>query len=318
MLDITIERIRCSAPLLRSVAVLSLLLGSSGCLFLSPDDPEAGLRIEMIARVDDSGALGRAAVDPAVVLASEGLTARAQLFRTAPESETVVPVTSVPLLVGPLVDGERTVSGLLEFNAGPVGSTYRLVAELLYLGLDAPAPDTLNPAGDWFGEIAFEAGSLNVQVPSLTFTPAATANTFTGQIRLTHPSLNAQQIPTVNLTGVVFEPATGRVTMSYVAPELVQWDESTEELEVIEVRFEGRFAPVVAFSGEQAFDLAPVSEVVTLELTSAEHEPIEIGQRIDGSLRVSVHENDGTNGPGATILSESGSVSIFRVQPSRR
>lgn len=295
------------------------LLGTSGCLFLSPDDESAGVRIEMIARAEREGVLAKAAVDPIEVLASDELTGRAILSRTAPNSDAVESI-EFPLTVGPLVAGERTVTGVVDFNLGPVGSTYALQAELLYLGVEqAGTPDALNPAGSWQGEIGFDAGDLNVQVESMSLLPTGTPNTFSGFIRLTHPSLDNQEIPSVALSGVVFDPATGSIDMSYLAPELVQWDESTAELEVIRVRFDGQFAPTVAFVRDPQesleVDLTPGGGVIEVELVPVPG-GIVIGRRIVGTLQVSVHENDGSGQPGAVILAEEGSVVVTRPAPA--
>ena len=297
-------------------AIGLLLLTTSGCLFLSPDDESAGLRIEMIARAEPSGALARAVVDPVDVLATEGLIGRATLSRTAPDASSVETVR-FPLVIGPLVNGEREVTGVLDFNLGPVGSTYALQAELLYLGLElAGTDDELDPAGDWQGEIGFEAGNLQVQVESLTLVATATPNVFNGSIRLTHPSLDTEQIPSVTLSGVVFDPTTGSIQMSYLAPELVQWDVSSDAFEVIQVSFDGAFAPVVAFerdpAGTLAVDLTPGSGVIEVELVP-NPAGIVVGQRIVGTLQVTVHENDGDDGPGAVILGESGAVAVTRI-----
>lgn len=321
MMDIEFaRRVRALRSGCRMVVLGLALTSLGGCLFLTPDDENAGLRIEMIARSERDAPLAKRAVDPAVVLASDGLIGRGTLARTSP-GVTEVETTQFPLTVGPLVDGEREVTGILDFDLGPVGSTYSLQAELLFLGTEITAAgDRLDPAGNWQGEIGFDAGDLQVQVEQLTLVATATPNVYNGTIRLTHPSLDTQEIPSVSLSGVVFDPATGSISLSYLAPELVQWDESTEEFEVIQVSFDGSFAPTVAFvrnpNEGDAIDLVPGGGVIEVELVPVPG-GIVIGRRIVGTLQVAVHENNGSGGPGALILGESGAVAVSRVVPVR-
>ena len=302
-----------------SLALLLLALGVpsllGGCLFLEPDRDTAGLRVEMIARAHPEEGLARAVVDPADVLASDELSAQARLFRTAPDAEGVELVRIVPLELGPFdpTDSSRRVSGTLDFDLGPVGSTYRLEAVILYLGTDlVGTPDELDPVGTWSGDISFDAGDLNVAIRELVLAATADPDRYDGTIRLFHPSLSSD-LPAVPFSDLVYDPSDGSMEMQYTAPELVEWDETNDSLEVIRVRFRAAYVPEVAFEGDVPVD--PQGPETTIELELAPLTPFEPGRRIAGELQVGVFENAGTNTApvaGALLLEETGEVSLRR------
>ncbi len=284
-------KITLDSPRPRRVCVLLLLLAvtaSSGCLFLSPDDDDAGLQLYMVARAPQT--LERAdCFTPEQILSDDrpgALIGVAQIFRRHPtEQRAEKLVRTVPLSVGPLeTDGTRALNGIADFDLGKSGSRYRLHARL-----DFQPEGSVDLLGSWGGRMAFEFGGITVEDVQLNLGQRS-GNSYSGAITARLSTSDDLPRP-VAFDDFVVDLSSGELSFSYRVNEFVDFDESEPGLDVIVATFRGRIRSTVAFDND--LDLGELSAANggrrELELLPTDPQCIEVGSQIDGALTLSLH-----------------------------
>jgi hypothetical protein len=169
------------------------------------------------------------------------------------------------------------MTGALDVPLGPAGASWSIEVELLYDG-----PVGHDPLGGYVGEIRLDSG-LKLDA-GLAIDSNLGSGVYAGSVGVTFGNL----VGGASVNPILYDPDANVMEFGYVS-DPIAWNDDPQDMRVIEVAFEGSFAPAVIFHKEAALpDLVPQPQPIQLSTLRLDPvgPPAPLALQLDGELDV--------------------------------